>query len=231
MESEKGDDFLISIVRSSINVSSITGELFANKQFLCHTLELPWENNASYISSIPSGTYSAHLRYDKADKWRIQLDDVPGRTAIQIHMGNYPSDIEGCVLIGDEVINSEDKLREGTSASANTRLKEMFYGSSNPHSTPDVNLKVEVRYNVGQTEYENDERKIIRVGQAKWETYHKYAGKQDDKSEVKRDLNFIYFHSKSNGFSRIILHGGKVELSSNINGPWKLGYGIFRRKN
>jgi len=231
METENKRDFLITIVRSSENNNSVTGELYANERFICHTLELPWQNNASYISSIPSGSYDAHLRYDRSDKWRIQLDNVPGRSAIQIHMGNYPSDIEGCVLVGDEIINSDNKLSGGTSSSAYSRLKEAFYGSSTPNSTPDVNLKVEVRYNLGPTEYKNEERKIIRVAQAKWETHHKYAGKLDDKTEVKRDLKFIYFYSASNGYSRISLHGGKVELSRNVDGPWQRGYGNYRRYN
>lgn len=226
------NDFLITIIRCSINNNSTTGELLLNEQFICHTLEKPWQNNQSYISSIPTGIYEAFVRYDKDDQWRIQLKDVPDRTGVQIHIGNFPSEIEGCVLVGEVVVNKLNKLMEGTSAPAYSRLKRAFYGSDNPNSSPDLKIKVEIRYNIGPTEYENDERKILWVGQANWQTHHRYAGRLDDKEELKRDLTHIYFRSLSNNnYSRIQLHGGTVEISNGANGPWELGYGIYKRKN
>src|SRR4051794_965885 len=47
-----------------------TGELFVNGRFVAHTLELPWRNNASYVSSIPDGTYRAILRWENPLGWR-----------------------------------------------------------------------------------------------------------------------------------------------------------------
>ena len=29
--------------------------------------------------------------------------DVPGRTYIEIHEANYPSQLEGCIAVGDEI--------------------------------------------------------------------------------------------------------------------------------
>jgi len=80
---------------------SIVGKLYANGSFICYTLELAWFWNMNFKSCVPLGKYPGFLRYDKPDGWRIQLLQVPGdREGVQIHIGNYPRDIEGCVLVG-----------------------------------------------------------------------------------------------------------------------------------
>jgi hypothetical protein len=79
---------------------SIVGKLYANGKYICYTLELAWFWNAQCRSCVPPGQYNGHIRQDKPDGWRIQLDGVPAREAIQIHVGNYPRDTEGCVLVG-----------------------------------------------------------------------------------------------------------------------------------
>ena len=82
---------------------SIVGKLYANGKYICYTLELAWLWNSNYVSCVPPGQYGSHIRHDKADGWRIQLDHVPGpRTGVQIHIGNYPRDIVGCVLVGTQ---------------------------------------------------------------------------------------------------------------------------------
>ena len=70
------------------------------------TLELPWRNNAhgtwDVASCIPAGVYPAfrfnspHIGYQL-----FQLANVPNRVGIDIHVGNYPHDSEGCILVGE----------------------------------------------------------------------------------------------------------------------------------
>jgi hypothetical protein len=80
---------------------SIVGRLYANGKYICYTLELAWLWNTNNISCVPRGQYRGFIRHDKRDGWRIQLSGIPGpRTGVQIHVGNYPRDIEGCVLVG-----------------------------------------------------------------------------------------------------------------------------------
>ena len=72
--------------------------------FQCFGLELPWQGNAQSVSCIPEGDY----RYIKANSPRrgsdvIWLESVPGRSAIQIHPGNFTRQIEGCILPGDGI--------------------------------------------------------------------------------------------------------------------------------
>lgn len=116
---------------------SIVGKLYANGEYICYTLELAWFWNASYVSCIPPGQYGGYVRHDKADGWRIQLNGVPGpRTGVQIHIGNYPRDIEGCILVGtsyapDFVSNSHQAynlLKAAYHSSTNKVVRVKFEG-------------------------------------------------------------------------------------------------------
>jgi hypothetical protein len=91
-----------------------------NSSTICSTMELPALSNAPNVSSIPAGKYKAHLKvYGGFNTWfkgfRIELENVPGRSNIQIHAGTKlssgdiieSSKLSGCVLIGTkpELIN------------------------------------------------------------------------------------------------------------------------------
>ena len=71
--------------------------------FHCFTLELPWQGNKTDISCIPRGTYEA-VKYDSPKHGDvILLLGVDGREMIEIHAGNYTSQIQGCILVGDSI--------------------------------------------------------------------------------------------------------------------------------
>ena len=73
--------------------------------FYCFTLELPWRMNQPNRSCIPAGKYDYKL-FDSTSKGRVLLlDDVPGRTWIEIHAGNYTKQIEGCIIVGDSLLD------------------------------------------------------------------------------------------------------------------------------
>ncbi|WP_316747601.1 DUF5675 family protein [Pedobacter gandavensis] len=221
-------DFTLTIIRTSENIGSTTGELFINGNFVCHTLELPWQNNASYISSIPAGTYTARIRYDKKDQWRVQLNNVPNRSGVQLHIGNYPSQIQGCVLVGDEVYNKENRI--AGSEIAFNRLRSEFYGTTGePISSPDVDIKVEIKYTVART-------KFINEYNVEWE-YAKddiwlYGPERLVNNEYKRDLKFIYIKYRGpNTYYRFPIHGGIWEYASKKDGPWDSAEVYYRREN
>lgn len=223
----------ITIVRTSINDKSITGELYVDDKFICHTLELPYHNNASYISSIPSGTYGAILRYDHEDKWRIEFTGTLPRTNIQIHVGNTPSDIEGCVLVGDAVLNINNRIEGGTSKPAYTRLKQAFYGTPNPISTPNNPINIEIKYNLHPIVYSGGNLQITYQDKGTW------VVKTNDTltyQETKRDLNYIYLHANlQNNASaeiKLPLFGGQVSYMFKAphvsNPPWSV-IGVVKR--
>lgn len=71
-----------------------------NKHSPIYTLEPPWRDNERDISCIPQGKYRL-APYNSAkypDVWEVK--DVPGRTAILFHIGNYLKDTRGCILPG-----------------------------------------------------------------------------------------------------------------------------------
>ncbi len=81
------------------------------------TLELPWKDNKENISCIPEGTYKGKLVNSPKHGICYELQDVPDRTDVQIHIGNYPKDTLGCILVGTEfggdksISNSEKAFR------------------------------------------------------------------------------------------------------------------------
>lgn len=134
--------FNITIDRKMNKDNCTIGYLFVNNEPISYTLELPWRDNANFISSIPKGTYTGFLRYDKSEGWRIQLSDVTGRSGIQLHIGNYPSEIEGCILMGMEV--NVDGCAVFASGKAYANFRKAFYGSDDPVKSPDVKIVLSV---------------------------------------------------------------------------------------
>lgn len=92
----------IEVRRTSETSNSVAGELWLNGSLFCYTLE-PSRDNPVHTGHpcIPAGAYSAiishspHLNYDTPE-----LQNVPGRSDIRIHIGNYPKDSLGCILVG-----------------------------------------------------------------------------------------------------------------------------------
>ncbi len=71
--------------------------------FQCFTLELPWLENQRGVSCIPRGTYKAFKRNSPKNGLVVEFRNVPDRSNIQIHSGNYTRQIEGCVLVGSSI--------------------------------------------------------------------------------------------------------------------------------
>ena len=71
--------------------------------FCIATLELPWRDNEIGRSCIPEGTYKCvFLTRSESGKYKNTwlLQDVPGRSQILIHKGNFVHNTRGCILPG-----------------------------------------------------------------------------------------------------------------------------------
>ena len=64
------------------------------------TLELPWKENQSRISSIPMGVYKCKRVQSPKFGNTFEITGVEGRSHILFHGGNAVADTLGCVLIG-----------------------------------------------------------------------------------------------------------------------------------
>lgn len=72
--------------------------------FQCWTLELPMLNNAQNVSCIyPFGGFTGRKHFSPKNGDCVAIDNVMGRTNIQIHAANYTSQIQGCIAVGDSV--------------------------------------------------------------------------------------------------------------------------------
>ena len=95
---------------------------FVIGNFQGFTLELPWKDNQKNISCIPEGEYEYFFRESPKNGEVLELRNVENRAFIQIHAGNYTSQIHGCILPGDgikhlnndhipDITNSKNTLR------------------------------------------------------------------------------------------------------------------------
>jgi hypothetical protein len=111
-----------------LTAKRIDGQIFA-----CKTLELPWLNNQHMISCIPAGTHVATMQPFHASH-DYQLMNVPNRTGIFIHAGNYADgvevDTEGCILLGEmfEDINGDGQLDITNTLQTVINFKAFFNG-------------------------------------------------------------------------------------------------------
>lgn len=105
--------------------ASTGGELLLDGAWECFTLELP-VGDGKPGSAIPPGTYAVKIAPSpKFGRDMPRLYDVPGRSGILIHWGNYAGDIpataaieeadtEGCILVGQ--VRSQDFVGQSSAA-------------------------------------------------------------------------------------------------------------------
>lgn len=70
------------------------------------TLELPWRGNLSKVSRIPTGVYQAKKYFSPGFKRQvILLEDIPGRSLIEIHPLNYNRETMGCIGVAYDIMD------------------------------------------------------------------------------------------------------------------------------
>jgi hypothetical protein len=88
-----------------------------NKLFTCKTLELAWNENKKNESCIPLGDYKVAPRQSAKYNKHFHILDVPGRTFILIHVGNYYTQTKGCILVGRGIADiNGDSYKDVTSS-------------------------------------------------------------------------------------------------------------------
>ena len=109
----------LTIQRDKPTGKSTPGEMFVNGVWQCYTLEPdPLTPAISGHPSIPAGVYPVQLTMSPHMHYITPiLIGVPGRTAIRIHIANFPKELEGCTAVGtekgpDEVLHSKFAFQE-----------------------------------------------------------------------------------------------------------------------
>ena len=118
----------LKLIRDTHTDKSVTGRLYCEDEFICYTLENAWKDNERRVSCIPEGVYpltsKEYGRYwEKYKPLSIPiLEDVPNRSQILIHPGNFPKDTLGCILVG----NKRDKDYVGSSRKTWKKYHHIF---------------------------------------------------------------------------------------------------------
>ena len=73
----------------------------ADSNFTCVSLELPWQDNQPNISCVPVGSYMCTWRWSQSHNRNVyHVENVPGRTAVEIHSANITAQLLGCICLG-----------------------------------------------------------------------------------------------------------------------------------
>ena len=115
------------LIRNKFSKKSTVGELFLNGERICDTLENPWVDNQRNISCIPEGIYPVRLRLPREsasrDYLHLLVQDVPNRDFILVHRGNFPSQTQGCLLVG---IGTEQDVVHNSVLAMDLLIKEIL---------------------------------------------------------------------------------------------------------
>lgn len=80
------------------------------------TLELPWRDNKQRESCIPCGRYTCRRVCSPKFGETFEICDVPNRSNILYHSGNFYKDTQGCVLLGESANISTESICESKKA-------------------------------------------------------------------------------------------------------------------
>ena len=110
---------LLTITRQGGTCQGTVGRAVLDTGEEWDTLELPWHGNQHLVSCIPAGNYVASMTWsNRFARMLYEVFNVPNRTAIRIHSGNWAgdtehgwrTDVDGCILLGQEVGEIEGQL-------------------------------------------------------------------------------------------------------------------------
>jgi hypothetical protein len=88
----------------------------ANAWFTC---ERPWLDNQNNVSCIPVGSYLCRWTLSpRLRKETYEVLNVPRRSGIRIHSANFPSQVVGCIALGEKFGTMQGKAGVFMSVSA-----------------------------------------------------------------------------------------------------------------
>jgi len=121
-DKKRGTAVNLLLQRVTKTPQSTEGKLFIDDCFFSYTLEPVYREQPNVpvsawkvfgSTAIPIGTYNVEVTYFYRDQYYTPLlDNVPGFSGVRIHVGNFPKDTEGCILVGtlmaqNEILNSK----------------------------------------------------------------------------------------------------------------------------
>lgn len=126
---------LVHLVRTQESDQGTLGFWFAPDNWWCYALELPDRQNRSNISRIMAGIYDVVWARSARYGWKYLLKDVPGRTWVRAHKGNFAGDkamgyrthSAGCILLGQSYGFMHRQLAVMNSGTTVRRFEERMF--------------------------------------------------------------------------------------------------------
>lgn len=110
--------------REIIANTAILGTLYDGDKILARSLENPYRES-SKDSAIPTGKYRC-TKDDTGIHRYWKLLNVPGRSNIESHPGNFEADTEGCIIYGKSWSIMKNQLSVTDSVATFVRLKKIL---------------------------------------------------------------------------------------------------------
>lgn len=107
---------ILEIIRLEEGEAGTFGILRIQKQLSFFTLEPQDRENAIGISSIPAQQYTCTKYTSQKFGETFQVQDVPGRSSILFHYGNWQEDTEGCIILGSGILADRRGLKNSREA-------------------------------------------------------------------------------------------------------------------
>jgi RHS repeat-associated protein len=135
------------------------------------TLEKPWVENKRNDSCVPIGEYETDITWSPKFQQKLpELQDVPGNRnydangnyqPIRIHRGNWPSDIQGCILVGTNYNPGQNENEILHSTTAVTQLMNLIKDVKNFDSKRNKKTKMNTNITMNLIEmYQNFKNSI-----------------------------------------------------------------------
>ena len=144
----------IEVRRDLFSTLSTQGEQLIDGKHFCFTLEPPVKMDGSKPRAIPEGTYPLTIRWSEHFQRHVpHVENVPGFTAVEQHIGNYPRDTDACTLVG--LVRGPDPNFIGQSLAAFTRLMSKYMGVATLMNPDEKSEKSHI-WNVGFISFTRD---------------------------------------------------------------------------
>ena len=124
----------ITLKRISTNSEGTYGVLLSDTYPFAVTLELPWKDNLRNVSCIPAGMYLCQRI--RSPRFGETFDiPVAGRSHILFHTGNWDTDTEGCILVGEQFEYLNGKMAVAVSHKGFDEFMSILDGKQEFHLT------------------------------------------------------------------------------------------------
>lgn len=137
------------IVRVAKDQDGTFGRMFLPGGAERASAEPPWKDNRTSVSCIPPGEYECELTESPHFGLCPEILNVPGRTHIRMHAGNFAGDAEagrktdseGCVLPG---LRFAVLQGQGVVSGSRTALAELMDAVSDGNPRPGVRFSLQI---------------------------------------------------------------------------------------